>query len=226
MPEPGNSEDRQVAEEPGDIVDEHVAAAVQHGRPGDRVGQAGPPQVLLDQGFATVVGQGRPGGGVGYAHVHDSAHACATGCVDQPAAVFHCQVVRDPATGEANPVRVVQRVDAAERGRQDPGAFEVERESLDLRVLRMVRERADLASSGQEALGHAPAGIAEGARNYVDSRHRHRRYSHGQPELAPVVPRSAPTPSLWVTASTRYPYPALRSHDHLQFDFALAWMIK
>src|SRR5262249_456780 len=72
---------------------------------------------------------------------------------------------------EAHPVGVVKDVDTTERGRQDLWAFEVKRERFDLRAYWMVGERAKPASSSQDALGHAPAGVAEGAGDQVD-RHR------------------------------------------------------
>jgi hypothetical protein len=125
-------EDRQVAQQPRDVVDEHVASAEQDRRAENRVRDAGAPQVLLDLGLAREVRERRAQVGVGDGDMHDPLDPGPPGRVEQDTAVGHRLGVGVAAAGKPDPVGVVQGVHAVQRPGQLILVAEIQRAHLDV----------------------------------------------------------------------------------------------
>ena len=123
----GDGEDREAPQQPGDVVDEHVLAAEDDGRPQDRVRKPRLLDGLFEQRLAAVVRQRRGQRRVGDADVHDAPDAGSLRSGDQrPGVVDGAREVR-LAVREAHPVRVVEDARATQALDERVGAVEVER---------------------------------------------------------------------------------------------------
>ena len=109
-----NEEDGEAAKEPGDVVDEHVFATEDNGGPDDGVGQSGSVDVVLDLSLASEVGEGRGSIGVGDADVDDAPDSGGDGGVDEVTGVAGGCVVVDVASGESDPVGIVEGVGSSQ----------------------------------------------------------------------------------------------------------------
>ena len=147
-------EHREVAEQPGDVVEQHPVAAEQDGRPQHRVGHADLGQRALDLGLpAEVAVRGRDAR-MRDGHVDDPLDARPARRVEERAQVGHGPVVIGCAVGEADPVGVVERGRALERGGQAEHVVEVERADVQARA---ARARApDVPSACVPAVPTAP----------------------------------------------------------------------
>ena len=139
---PGDREHGEAAQEPGDVVDEDVLAAEDDGGADDGVGQAGLAYVVLDEGLAAEVGQGRFGRWVGDADVDYATDAGGYRGIDEAEGVADGGVVVDVASGESDPVGVVEGVGAFQALRR------ADRLSSKSSGLRSTRSPKGLADAG------------------------------------------------------------------------------
>ena len=121
-----------MAQQPRDVVEQHAVPAEQDRGPRDRVRDAGRHEVAFDFGLAAEVRVRGRGVGVGDGDVHDPLDAGPRGGLEQDAAVGDRGLVRDAATGEPDPVGVVEGVRAAQVALQRVGVGEVQRARVDV----------------------------------------------------------------------------------------------
>ena len=178
-----DEEERHVPQPPRDVVDEHVVGTEDERRTDDRVGEARLAHDVLGLRLAAEVGKRGRAIRVRDAHVHHAPDARSPGRVDQPRRVRDRAREGHLAALEANPVRVVERVGAAQARHER--VVEDERRRLDLRGERMSRvplsrERAYTPAAGEQLLGDVPAGERERAGDDIERR-SHLRISRTTP---------------------------------------------
>src|SRR5205823_2189171 len=107
----------------------------------------------------------------------DLAHACLDRRLHEDAGVRDRAVEVEARMREADPVRVVKGVRAAQRDDEPLAVLELQRLDLELRLevvgsgsVGMVGEGADPAAVRQQAPGDEPARVAEPAGDDVDAR--------------------------------------------------------
>jgi hypothetical protein len=85
-----DSEDGEVAESPGNVVDEDVLASEKHGRTQDRVRKPGVSEFALEKGFSTEVLEGRIFRWIRDADVDHAGNSFATGRSEEGARIIDC----------------------------------------------------------------------------------------------------------------------------------------
>jgi hypothetical protein len=169
-----HGEHRQLAQQPGQVVQQHRVAAEDQRGPHRQGGHRARLEPGLHPGLAAEVRVGRVDGGVGHAQVHDAAHPGPLGGVDELDAPVDGHVVATVAVAHAHPVRVVEGVDAGEGGGQAVGVSP--REGPDVEPVgglpRVSGEGAHRPTLLPEELGDHRARVAERARDQVSAIHR------------------------------------------------------
>lgn len=115
-----NCKNRQMPQQPGDVVDQDIPFAEEEGRPHDPVGEARRSHRLFQRGLAPVVAGGGFGR-VGNACLDDATYPRSPGRIDQPPGVLDGDLMGQVTVWRAHPVGVVERV-AAGQGR-DQGSI-------------------------------------------------------------------------------------------------------
>ena len=165
-------EHRQVAQKPGDVVEEHPIAAEEDRGPQHRVGHAHLGQGAFDLGLAPEVAVRRRRARMGDRHVDDPLHPHLARRMEQQARIGDGTVEVGPVVGKADPVRVVERGGALERRRQPQHVVEIERAHVHgasrTGALGVARQRAHPAPGAFERAGDRGAGVAEGPRHDVE----------------------------------------------------------
>ena len=124
-------EDREPAEQPGDVVEQDAVTAEEDGGANDGVGDVALGEGPLHLCLAPEIRQRRAAAGVRDAHVHDPLDPCPPGRVEQRPRVGDGQLVVDGATAEAHPVGVVERGCPRERRHQTQVVVEIQRSHVD-----------------------------------------------------------------------------------------------
>jgi hypothetical protein len=169
---PEDSEDGEVAEHPGNVVDEDVLTSEENGRTEDRVRKPGFSEVALDQSLPAEVLKGRILRWIRDADVDYAGNSCATRRGEEGARVVHGLRVAEVSVIEAHPVGVVQNLHSTEGPREPLGVVEVEGMYLDSISERMlaigrIGEGPDAIPGSEQPFGDVAAGIAEGTRYNV-----------------------------------------------------------
>ena len=174
-----DADDREAAQQPRDVVQKDVAVAEDERRPHDRPREPRLAHGPLGPRLAGVVVEVGIFRGVADRDVHHLAHARVAGCAHEDASVGHRLAETDAPVLEADPVRVVEHVGAAERIDQRGAVAELERRDLghDVlrpRALRMVGQRLERPVLGHQSPGDESAGVAVSAGDDVEAQNGNR----------------------------------------------------
>src|SRR6266581_3169996 len=127
---------------------------------------------LLEKSLPAKVLQRRVLRRIGDADMDYTRDCCAARRVEEDARVVDCLRVPEVGVIKPHPVGVVQDLGTLEGGHEPLGTVEVERMHLDsiperMFAIRRVGEGSDAVASSEQPLGDVAAGVAEGARYYV-----------------------------------------------------------
>src|ERR1022692_1456294 len=183
-----NGEGGKMAQQPGDVVDQHAVATEQDGRTHHRVGHAGLDQRPFDERLATKIWQWRVRARVRDADVHDALNAGEARGVKERPGVSDRQFVIDSIVRKAHPVRVVQGGHAFERFDQANVVVEVQAPHFDFRTvgcpIGVARQGTDMATGVDEGTRNGLSGITESPGDDVETSVRRARRPFGSGEVS------------------------------------------
>jgi hypothetical protein len=166
----GQQEERQPAQQPGDVVHEHfLATAEDQRRPQDRVRAIGASKRIFNRCLASEIRERRVCAGIANAEMDDAAHLSASRGMEEAATALDRLGEGRATVLEAHPIGVEERLRAREGG--DKRLLVIKEERIEVDALRealggrwlLSAEGDNLPTARQQRLGDEAAAVGEDA---------------------------------------------------------------